>query len=611
MSLDKWLQKEQLTDSNNQQQLNQILSFVDDDNLYLSFVAEYSRGKTELINTLFFSHYGQRVLPSGMGRTTMCPTEILFDPDQALGLRLLPIETLSSGKSLTELRDNPNVWVEFDIDISKPNTVSEPFKQLQEVIKVPRKIAQSLGFNTQNAIPHNSDDSDLMEIPKWRHASINMQHPLLEQNLVILDTPGLNAIGAESDLTINQLPKAHAIVLVLDCTAGVTKSDHELWSQHVQLANNSSRLIALNKIDTIWDSLKEQHEIDAEIQQQATRTASKLGVPLDSVFPISAQAGLVAKIRKRRNLLTKSRITAFETAIAENLIPSKKKIVLTNIFPIAQDIAKNADATLNKRLQALEEQEREASSSHHKNTEVIERIMQNMDADTDLLKQLNQRHDSIEKAFTDHIAELRKLLDPDAFEQEQKKVKQKIRSGKSIENMRLLVLAYFKSVNKCMHLAVLKSSEIETLSNKLQDTVPSTGKTKVNFRRLELDRHLSMLHAVEQSYHNLLKEENLSLKQKISRLNKAFDSCSLAITRTYRRAFNETNDWNKTLLGSLETQVREQKKHIDSRRASIVSIQDSNNELERRLLETEAMKKTTTKQKTQLYALVHLSLIHI
>lgn len=45
------------------------------DKLVLAFVAEFSRGKTEAINALFFSEFEQRLLPSDPGRTTMCPTE--------------------------------------------------------------------------------------------------------------------------------------------------------------------------------------------------------------------------------------------------------------------------------------------------------------------------------------------------------------------------------------------------------------------------------------------------------------------------------------------------------------------------------------------------------
>ena len=77
------------------------------------------------------------------------------------------------------------------------------------------------------------DDGRTIDIPCWRHAVINFPHPLLQQGLVILDTPGLNAIGAEPELTVNLIPQAHAVVFILAADTGVTKSDIEVWRNHI------------------------------------------------------------------------------------------------------------------------------------------------------------------------------------------------------------------------------------------------------------------------------------------------------------------------------------------------------------------------------------------
>ena len=61
----------------------------------------------------------------------------------------------------------------------------------------------------------------LVEIPRCRHALVNIAHPLLKQELVILDTPGLNAVGAEPELTVNQIAQAHAVVFLLGADTGV------------------------------------------------------------------------------------------------------------------------------------------------------------------------------------------------------------------------------------------------------------------------------------------------------------------------------------------------------------------------------------------------------
>jgi hypothetical protein len=73
----------------------------------LAFVAEVSRGKSELLNAIFFADTGRRVLPATPGRTTMCPVELQFDAGTAAELALLPIDTRLGGLSLADCAVSP------------------------------------------------------------------------------------------------------------------------------------------------------------------------------------------------------------------------------------------------------------------------------------------------------------------------------------------------------------------------------------------------------------------------------------------------------------------------------------------------------------------------
>src|SRR5512138_2045349 len=91
-------------------QIDALRQRLASDRLVLAFVAEFSRGKSELINAIFFADAGRRVLPATPGRTTMCPVELAWDGDEAPSLSLLPIETRLDGLSLGELRTQPARW---------------------------------------------------------------------------------------------------------------------------------------------------------------------------------------------------------------------------------------------------------------------------------------------------------------------------------------------------------------------------------------------------------------------------------------------------------------------------------------------------------------------
>ena len=70
--------------------VQQLQERLQQDKLVVAFVAEFSRGKSELINALFFADTGRRVLPATPGRTTMCPVELYHDPRAPARLSLLP-----------------------------------------------------------------------------------------------------------------------------------------------------------------------------------------------------------------------------------------------------------------------------------------------------------------------------------------------------------------------------------------------------------------------------------------------------------------------------------------------------------------------------------------
>ncbi|HHJ4328421.1 TPA: dynamin family protein, partial [Klebsiella pneumoniae] len=89
-----WLAEHRLGSGDVDARLERALKTLRSDQITLAFVGEFSRGKSELINALFFADSGQRLLPSSAGRTTMCPTELFHDPrGEGPQIRLLPIET--------------------------------------------------------------------------------------------------------------------------------------------------------------------------------------------------------------------------------------------------------------------------------------------------------------------------------------------------------------------------------------------------------------------------------------------------------------------------------------------------------------------------------------
>jgi hypothetical protein len=323
-----WLTKSNISDSVYELRLYDLLQTLSRDQLITAMLAEFSRGKTETINAIFFADFSQRLLPSEPGRTTMCPSEIFWDEREEPCLKLLPIQTRRTNDTINFLKSTPNAWQKFRLNTDSAVEMKETLRMLVAQQEVTQQEAEGLGLWSTDDISMLQDleKTGKVKIPVWRHALINYPHPLLKSGLVIIDTPGLNSLGAEPELTLSIIPNAHVVLFLTAIDSGITKSDIQIWNDYVK-DRAKTTLVLLNKIDMLWDELKPQTLISEEVAKQVAVTARQLNIPADMVFPISAQKALVAKIKNNPILLERSGIAALEKVLSTKIIDVKHAII--------------------------------------------------------------------------------------------------------------------------------------------------------------------------------------------------------------------------------------------------------------------------------------------
>ncbi len=360
-----WLAHNRLSSEGVEARLERALRVLRTDHITLAFVGEYSRGKTELINSLFFSNYGQRILPSRAGRTTMCPTELLFDPrSERSYIRLLPIESRLEDTSIAQLKRTPRLWLNLPLDPHDPESMAEAFAQVALTKAMPVEQAIQLGFDPAGL--ESSSSGDTVLVPAWRHAVVNFDHPLLRQGLRILDTPGLNALGSEPELTLSMLPNAQAIVFLLSADTGVTASDMQIWQQHIRQLDEdtqNSLFAVLNKIDVLWDDVAGETFVQKAIEDIRDTTAQQLGIDCADVLPLSAKQALMAKIRGDQALLERSQLARLEELFSQRILTQKERLLEDQVVQQVMALLQNSQHALKLRLEKVIEQ-RDVLASH-------------------------------------------------------------------------------------------------------------------------------------------------------------------------------------------------------------------------------------------------------
>jgi uncharacterized protein YdcH (DUF465 family) len=573
-----------LLDAAAEQRIARARTRLLDDRLSVAFVAEFSRGKSELINAIFFADYGQRILPSSAGRTTMCPTDLLYDAALPPCIRLLPIETRAQNLSTSDFRDDPAAWTVLPLELDAADRMQEAFRQVSLTRRVPVVEAQGYGLydETDPDLAATVGEDGLVEISQWRHAIINFPHPLLKQGLVILDTPGLNAIGTEPELTLNLIPGAHAVLFVLAAETGVTKSDIDVWRTHV--GGGMGRMVVLNKIDAMWDELRTASENDAEIERQQHNVAQLLSLDPRQVFPVSAQKALVAKINQDMALLEKSRIGTLEAALFHELIPARRDIIRRQLVDDMDALQGSQQALLASRGRDQLEQLQELKSLRGKNQTVIAHMMRRVEAekkefDASLFKLQGTR-----AVFTRLSTELYSTLGMDAVQRQTEEVRAAMEAARFATGMRTPVRAFFEQARANLAQSSAKLAEIAAMMETMYRKFSAEhGLALAVPGAISLERYCAEIDAIEAVYQKQFGTATLLITSRGTLLQRFFDSIASRVRRTFRAANTDAEAWLKVAMAPLEAQIRQHREQLRGRQASIQRIHDATDSLEQKI----------------------------
>lgn len=597
-----WLSENELADAQSDMRLTHLQERLREDRLTVAFVAEFSRGKSELINAIFFAEYGNRILPSSAGRTTMCPTELLHDASHPPRIELLPIETRATNASISEYKRFPDEWHTISLEVDSAEAMQEALRRVSEVVRVSPDEARNLGFIVagEDFSSFQIGEDGLVDVPRWRHAIINFPHPLLKQGLVILDTPGLNAIGTEPELTLSLLPNAHAVLFILAADTGVTQSDLTIWKEYIGDGGSEKRgrMVILNKIDGLWDELKSDQDVDAEIARQASSCAAILDLPNRQVFPVSAHKGLVAKINSDESLLQRSRLPELESALSQELIPAKQDIVRDSSESDFSDEYRRVRALLDSRHAGLREQLNELLELRGKNSGVVEYMMSKVRSEKEEFEAGLQRYYAVRSVFSTLTNNLFAHLGLDTLRQLTHSTRETMLEATFSRALSEAMANFFQVAHEALNKSNHEITEILNMMEAVYKKFSVEHGLKLgaptSFSLLRYEKEINRLEHWCNTHLNTM--SSLIRLEKKNVTQKFFEQVAMQVRRAFEHANRDAEVWLRAIMAPMETQVREHQIQLKRRLESIKRIHQATDTLEERISELETVEKTLLQQ---------------
>ncbi len=600
-----WLQKNDCLTAETELRIYEALKALSSDQLRIACVAEFSRGKTELINAIFFADYGRRLLPSDVGRTTMCPTELFYDRDaDEAYIRLLPIETRLSDLTLAELKAEDSYWTTLPLDVDSPEAMVETFREVVRTRQVSVDEAEGLGLwdGVQDVRGEGArgGDEPLVEVPVWRHALISFPHPLLMQGLVILDTPGLNALGTEPELTINMLPSAQAVLFVLSADTGVTKSDLEIWQNHIMAFRNPGQkgLVAvLNKIDSLWDEMKGAADIQRSINEQCSASARALEIDVQSVLPVSAQKALVAKTRGDEGLLERSNLMTLEALLANEILPARQAVIWESIIAGLYRTVEETRRPLTGQLEDVERQIEELSGMRGQSDEVVQQLLDKAKARKEAYYESVRSFQLNRRKLALHARAMLGAIDINALDLAIQKTRDDMSDSWTTAGMKQGMSNFFDGVRDAMQIFARQSDETHRLVSdvyrrfreeyELHATPPEPF--PVERFTSELDRLFQRCEEFRDSPMTTMTEQSFVVK-------KFFITLVSHARNTIAETNREAEIWLREMVNPLVAQIQERRNQIEQHMRTLSKIRESRQNLVLQLRRLEAQKQSLTEQ---------------
>lgn len=311
------------------EQLNSQIKDLEKGIFKIIVLGEFNHGKSTFLNALL----GQEILPASICPTTAIIAQIIYGDQEKIEI----VRTDST-----------------EVETITPEDFTEIY---------------SLGIEEQT----QESQETVNKFEKIKYATVYTQSPLLENSIMLIDSPGLNEHELRSKLSFSFFQDSQAVIILLDPTQPFSLKEKEFIEENCQPGYMDHVFFVFNKFDKIRPRNRER--IKEYCKQQLSPyfldTQGGLDEELyqDRVFFVSSSQALEARTEENvSEKLEHSGIEDFENKLenfltsryrVKSIVSSKLKFLLTLVEQVRLT-AENYRSGLEQSLEELEQKRKQS-----------------------------------------------------------------------------------------------------------------------------------------------------------------------------------------------------------------------------------------------------------
>lgn len=158
------------------------------------------------------------------------------------------------------------------------------------------------------------------ECSKIKYIKIGYPFKLLDANVVIVDTPGVSDLNEQRcDVTYNFIPKANAVLFLLDANSPLKKSERDFIEDKLLAQGIDNIIFLVNKYDNVDEEEDEDFWENLQVHMLKAFADSEYKLKNLEMYPLSAKLALQGELEQRPEFVAASGIDKIKAALQSNI----------------------------------------------------------------------------------------------------------------------------------------------------------------------------------------------------------------------------------------------------------------------------------------------------
>jgi hypothetical protein len=404
------------------------------------------------------------------------------------------------------------------------------------------------------------------------------------------------------------LPSAQAIIFVLAADTGVTKSDLEMWLNHICLARGGKKqglAVVMNKIDAMWDDLGGAAAYDASIRSQIKISASILKINENAIFPVSAKQALLAKVKSDTVLFERSRLSSLEKYLATDILKQKRNILMGTVVRDMGFLLNESSHVTNKALTHAVEQLEEFKKIDFQNQDMTGKLMAETRDKQNIYMANIENFQASRRVFITQAKMLIDSFDSEKVDSIVEKARREIASNMTTYGMKQNIRKLFDDLRDLLQNAI----EITAETSRLVKAIHKKFKDEYGFEEIEpklfsIKPYQVELEMIFEEGEIFRSSTKTAMTEQSTVIHHLYSTLIAKARDVIKQAHNDASAWGNTALTPLMQQIKDHKKQIENRLQMLRKINESTDNVAENIAHLQAEVEPLKRQRDELNMMI-------